>query len=291
MLPPSVEETIEDIEADHTSGAAHIAAVGLKGLDALVKATDGRPSPDQLREAAHRLSSAQRTNAALYNLSHLFVQFVGEGQEPKAVLRQLRADLEGAREKVAGNFLKVAPDRGSVVTLTFSDNVLACLLAAGRKGRLERVYVMESRPVSEGRFLVVALTEAGIPATLVPDVLGPGLMADAAYALVGADSVLRDGAVINKAGSYPLALACADHGKPFFVAAESLKFDARHDSSTWPGSPPMNPKEVWDRPPEKIDVMNRYFEVVPARLVTRVATDRGAFTPEAIRSTLMQAKA
>lgn len=290
MLPPSVEETIEDIEADHTSGASQIAGRGLKGLAALVAESGGRPDPNVLREAVHRISQAQRTNAALYNLMQIFAQLVAEGQDPNAVLAQLREELESARESVARNFLKVAPDRGSVVTLTFSANVLTCLHVAAQKGLLDRVYVMESRPLNEGRFLIVALTEAGIPATLVSDALGPGLMAEASYALVGADSVLRDGSIVNKAGTYALGLAAADYRKPLYVACESFKFDARYDSASWPGSPPMNPREVWDRPPEKIDVINRYFEVTPAKLVTMVATERGAFAPDTIKTMLAQAK-
>lgn len=291
MLPPSVEEGIEDILADHTSGASQIAGMALKALDALVRETGGKPSPELLREAARRIPEAQRTNAALHNVVQLFVRLVEEGQPPEEVLEHLRSELAGAREHVARTFLKLLAKRSKVVTLTFSANVLASLQAAGREGLLERVYVMESRPVNEGRFLLVALTEAGIPATLVPDALGPALLGDADCALIGADSVLRDGAVINKIGSYALGLAAKDHGKPLYVATESLKFDARFDSSAWAGSPPMPAKELWDRPPREIDVLNRYFEVVPARLVTMVATERGAYAPETIRTMLAQARA
>ena len=290
MLPPSVEETIEDIVDDHTSGASRIAGMGLKALETLVAEAPGGIPPDVLQEAARRIPEAQRTNAALYNVVHIFARLVQEGQEPQAVVRRLRDDLESARQHVAKSLLKILPGRGSVVTLTFSANVLSCLQLAGEKGLLDRVYVMESRPVNEGRFLVIALTEAGIRATLVPDALGPSLLRDASYALIGADSVLRDGAVINKIGSYSLGLAAADAKKPLFVACETLKFDARSDSSSWTGSPAMPAKELWDRPPEKIDMMNRYFEVVPSRLVTMVATDRGAYAPDTIRTMLAQAK-
>jgi len=290
VLPQAVEDAIETIASDHTSGANRIARIGLRGLEALIDTSRGRPEPDSVREATRRLAAAQHTNAALYNVTQVFAHLVAEGQEPKDVLAHLRGELESAREKVAGNFLKIAPDSGVVVTLTFSDNVLACIVRAHEKGRLERVYVMESRPLFEGRFLAVALKEAGIPATLVPDSMGPGLLATATYALVGADSVLRDGSIVNKVGTYALALGAKDHGRPTYVACESLKFDARYDEGSWPGAPLMPSTEVWDRPPEAVDTMNRYFEVVPARLVSRIATERGTFEPETVRTMLSQAK-
>lgn len=289
VLPQSVEEVIEDIEADHTSGASRIASMGLQALEDLVKAAGPRLDAATVQEAARRIADAQRTNAALYNVAQLFARLVSEGHDPKEVLVHLKEELETARDHVARTFLKVAPDRGTVVTLTFSANVLASLQLAASKGRIERVYVMEARPVMEGRFLVVALTEAGIPATLVPDAMGPGLMAEATYALVGADTILRDGSFVNKTGSYGLALAAADYKKPLYVAAETLKFDARHDLASWPGGPEMNPREVWPNPPERIDIRNRYFEAVPARLVALYATERGTYAPDIVKTMLSQA--
>lgn len=289
MLPPSVEEAIQQLSEDRTSGASRIARIGLQALALLTMEAKGRPAAEDLREAARRISEAQPAMAVVHNVAHMYAQLVAEGQEPKAVFEQIMGELESARDRVARSFLKIAPEHAVVITTSFSDNVLAAIQAAASKGLIERVYALESRPLLEGRFLVVALTEAGIPSTLVTDAIGPTLVDRATCVLVGADSVLRDGAIVNKIGSYALALAAADRKKPFYVACETLKFDARYDEATWPGSPAMNPKEIWDRPPEKIDVMNRPFELTPARLVTSIATERGTFAPDLVRTMLAQA--
>ncbi len=289
MLPPSVEEAIQELSEDHTSGASRVARIGLQAMALLTMDAKGRPTSEDLREAARRISEAQPAMAVVHNVAHLYAQLVMEGQEPKAVLDEILGELESARERVARSFLKIAPDHADVVTTSYSDNVLSTIQMAASKGKVDHVYALESRPLLEGRFLMIALTEAGIPATLVPDALGPSLLARATCALVGADSVLRDGSIVNKIGTYALALAAADRRKPFYVACETLKFDARYDADTWPGSPPMNPKELWERPPEKIDVMNRHFEVTPARLVTSIATERGTFAPDLVKTMLAQA--
>ena len=290
MLPPSVEESIQQLSEDRTSGASRIARIGLQAMAMLSMEAKGRPAAEDLREAARRISEAQPAMAVVHNVAHLYAQLVAEGQEPKAVFDEILGELESARDRVARSFLKIAPEHADVITTSFSDNALAAIQMAASKGRIDHVYALESRPLLEGRFLVVALTEAGIPATLVPDALGPNLVARATCVLVGADSVLRDGSVVNKIGSYALALAAADRKKPFYVVCETLKFDARFDEATWPGSPTMNPKEIWDRPPEKIDVMNRPFELTPARLVTSIATERGVYPPDLVRTMLAQAK-
>jgi translation initiation factor eIF-2B subunit delta len=287
VLPQAVEDVVEEIRSDHTSGANRIARKGLKGLEALL--AEAALDPGVAREAARYIAAAQETNAALYNVCHLFAALVAEGHPPADVLARLRGELESARPAIARNFLKVAPDRGSVVTLTYSDNVLACLQAAHEQGRVARVVVLESRPLNEGRFLAIALKESGLATVLAPDPLGPSLVAESDYVLVGADSVLRDGSIVNKTGTYALALAAADRRKPMYVACETLKFDARYDAASWPGAPDRPGREVWENPPEAIDLANRYFEVVPGKLVTMVATERGSYGPDTIRTMLTRA--
>ena len=41
--------------------------------------------------------------------------------------------------------------------------------------------------------------------------------------LLGAEGVVENGGVINKLGTYQIALAAAAHNTPFYVAAESYK--------------------------------------------------------------------
>lgn len=290
MLPPSVEDSIRSIAEDRTSGAAKLARVTLETMMLLVMERQGRPSAEELTETARKLSDAQPSMAIVHNVAQLIASLVTEGGDPREVQIQIRAELDTARERIARTFLKVAPERAVVVTLSESENVVECLRRLDEKGALDRVWVMESRPLSEGRNMAKTLREAGIEVTLTTDAAGPAHMADAAIALVGADSVLRDGAVVNKVGSYPLALAARAHGKPFLVACEALKFDTRSTAATWPGSPPRDSAEVWDQPPYGVDVWNRYFEVVPSELVTRVLTERGGYAPEILQAMLSDAR-
>ncbi len=290
MLPLSVEEAIRGIAEDRTSGASKLARLALEVMGLAIMDAKGRPQPRDLAEAARRISEAQPAMSIVHNVAHLVSQLVAEGQDPKAVLETTRQELDAAREKIARTFLKVAPDRGAVVTLSYSENVLEALRTAHGKGRVDRVFVMESRPLFEGRALAKELGDAGIPVTVVADALGPSLMVDAACALVGADAILRDATVINKIGTYALALAATDAKKPFYVACESLKFDARFDTAGWPVPGPRPPEELWDGRGERIDVLSRYFEVTPGRLVTTTVTERGTYTPAVIQTMLAQAR-
>ena len=274
MLPEPVEEAIHAIADDRRSGASKLARIALDTMELAIMEAKGRPDPKALTEVARRISAAQPAMAIVHNVVHLVARLVSEGQDPKAVIEVTRAELDGARSRIARTFLKIAPPRGIVVTLSSSETVLEALKLANARGLIVRVDALESAPGFEGRTFAASLTDAGIPVTVVPDPEGPVRLATASYALVGADSVLRDGSVVNKIGTQALALAAKDHEKPFYVACETLKFDARYDSTSSPHRPDTD----------------RLFDVTPAELVTMVVTERGTYTPDVIRTMLAPAR-
>ena len=271
MLSPLVEEAIEAIAGDRASSASRLARVALETMGLATLEGAGREDPVELTEIARTISEAQPAMAIIHNVVHLFARLVAEGHEPMDVLREIHTELDSARERIGKTFLKIAPDDATVLTLSHSESVRSCLLAAHAKRRILQVLVMEAGPSFEGRAMAKILQGDGVPAGVIPDDLGPGRVGEATYVLVGADSVLRDGSVVNKKGTLPLAQAGAERGKPVYVACESLKFDTRFDGASWP------------RAGEGL------FDVTPGRLVTTVVTERGTYTAEIIRTMLTQA--
>ena len=272
MLPAPVEETIRSIAEDRTSGASKLARLALDAMGLAVVEAKGHPDPKELGEVARRLSDAQPAMAIVHNVAHLVARLISEGLDPRSVLGEVRTELDHARDRIARTFLKVVPPHATIITLSHSDNVLEAIKMAHGRGHVNRAYVLESGPLFEGRTLASALSDAGVPSMAVPDAEGSSLMARASCALVGADSVLRDGSVVNKVGTHSLARAAVDRKKPFYVACETLKFDARYDAATWPGL--------------RIPTMNSTFEVTPPELITTTVTERGTYTPEIVRTML-----
>src|SRR3989442_15691194 len=84
----------------------------------------GRPGPKELAEVARRISEAQPAMAIVHNVAQLVARLVSEGLDPKAVLLEIRTELDRARERIARTFLKVVPPHATIVTLSYSDNVL-----------------------------------------------------------------------------------------------------------------------------------------------------------------------
>jgi translation initiation factor 2B subunit (eIF-2B alpha/beta/delta family) len=284
MPPETVEDAIRRIATDRTSSASQLARLTLDTMALAVAEAEGTPPPTPLMEVARRLSEAQPAMAIVHNVANLVARLVAEGQDPRLVIDLVRSELEEARDRIVRNFLKVVPDRGTIVTLSYSDHVFEAIKAAHARTLVESVFVLESRPLLEGRALAAALAKVGVTTSIVPDDSGPSLFREASYGLVGADSVLRDATLVNKIGTHSLARAAESHHKPFYVVCETLKFDARYDVSTWPGTAGRKTNER----PDLASGPDGYrdFDVTPGRLVTMFATERGSYAPDTVRTML-----
>lgn len=160
---------------------------------------------------------------------------------------------------------------------------LAPIYVAHERGWRIEVLADETRPLLQGaRLTAWELARAGIPVTLCADAMAASLMAAGRVDLVivGADRIAANGDVVNKIGTYGLAVLARHHGIPFVVAAPWSTVDAaspdgaaitiEHRATaeiTNCGGVPVAPTDI--------DVHNPAFDVTPAALVTWVVTDRG----------------
>src|SRR4051812_18469234 len=145
---------------------------------------------------------------------------------------------------------------------------------AWERGRLEHVWVDETRPLLQGaRLTAWELDRLGIPFRVVADSAAASLMAQGLVdrVVVGADRIAANGDVANKVGTYPLAVLAERHGVPFHVAAPLSTIDP--ETPTGAGFPieERDPSEVAERVP----AFNPAFDVTPAALVSSIFTEAG----------------
>ena len=163
--------------------------------------------------------------------------------------------------------------------------------AAVEEGKRIHVYVDETRPVLQGaRLTAWELMQEHIPCTLITDNMAGHFMYHDMIdlAIVGADRIARNGDVANKIGTYSLAVLCKEHGIPFYVAAPLSTIDFSIESGTQIPIEERNPREVThvfgkvQIAPDGVNVANPAFDVTPARYVTAIITEVGAFHPKDI---------
>jgi len=175
---------------------------------------------------------------------------------------------------------------GALATAGFG-TALGVIRAAHAQGRVDRVWVDETRPVMQGsRLTAWECAREGIPHTLIADVVAASLMARGQVDLIvtGADRIATNGDTANKIGTYALAVLGRYHRVPFYVAAPFSTIDPALASGEHIPIEERDPAEVrrvgaQQTAPATSPVFNPAFDVTPAALITAIITERGVFRP------------
>lgn len=284
---------VAPLRADVVSGAA---VIGRTASEVVCRAVSRFPveSSEELRQILAALCmeilEAQPAMAPLVAMASEALRSFDSGEELEAArakvltrMESFRRRLEEGAESVAQEAKPFLPPRGRVLTHSDSSTVRSTLARLGPELGLQ-VTCLEARPMSEGKAMARYLARAGLPVTFAVDASGCSLVREVDLLLLGADSV-GDQGVVNKVGSYALALSAQDLGKPVYVLVDETKLLP-------PGFPQVlgddrPEEEVW-RAPSGVRVWNRYFEAVPLELITNVITETAPHSPEGLLTTRRQ---
>jgi methylthioribose-1-phosphate isomerase len=170
---------------------------------------------------------------------------------------------------------------GALATVDYG-TALGIVRAAFEMGLEPFVYALETRPRAQGaRLTTWELQRLGVPHRLIADSAAGRLLQQgmADVALSGADRVCANGDVVNKVGTYPLALLCREHGLPFYAAAPLSTVDVDTADGAQVVIEERAESEVTDFAPAGTRAWNPAFDVTPAALVTAIVTERGVARP------------
>ena len=281
-----------DLEASKAglSTSAEVCAFVAGKLDHLFTS---RPTAVNLGEAVQRLkASASALAAAGASGADAAERIIAECEAMLAddvaanrAIGAFGADaLCAAVGKAPGAPLRVLThcNTGSLATAGYG-TALGVVRALRESDRLEHIYCNETRPYNQGaRLTAYEIAFEKMPGTLICDSAAASLMRQKKVdaVVVGADRVADNGDTANKIGTYNLAVSCAYHGVPFFVAAPVSTLDP----STKKGGDIV----IEDRPAEEIThvrgarvaadgigVWNPSFDVTPGCLIAGIITEKG----------------
>lgn len=173
---------------------------------------------------------------------------------------------------------------GSLATVDYG-TALGVIRAAWKNGKGIKVIATETRPLLQGaRLTAYELFRDGIPVTLITDsmvgyVMSKGLVDKV---LVGADRIVKD-AVVNKIGTYTIAVLAHEHEVPFYVAAPKSTFDMERLAKDVVVEE-RNVEEVVkfrgvQVAPKGVPAFNPAFDITPLKYVTAIIYEEGVVSP------------
>lgn len=187
-----------------------------------------------------------------------------------------------------GDVILTHCNAGALATVDYG-TALGTIRAAFEHGKKLKVIASETRPLLQGaRLTAYELQKDGIPVTLITDNMVGYVMHKKMIdeVIVGADRIVSD-AVINKIGTFNVAVLAQKHGIPFYVAAPKSTFDLTRKSSDVVIEE-RNPDEVTHVgscriAPEGVRALNPAFDITPLEYVTAIICETGILYKEDFR--------
>jgi methylthioribose-1-phosphate isomerase len=186
----------------------------------------------------------------------------------------------GARLIEDGDALLTHCNAGCLATVDYG-TALAVIRVAFEQGKRIRVFATETRPLLQGaRLTAFELKRDKIPVTLITDNMIGYVMSKklVSKVIVGADRIVKD-AVINKIGTFTVAVVAHEHDIPFYVAAPRSTFDLTRFSRDVTIEE-RSPEEViffgkQRIAPRGINVLNPAFDITPLKYVSGIICETG----------------
>ncbi len=190
--------------------------------------TQTRPTAVNLFWGAERMLVLAYDNRDL-SLSELRALIVQEAKNMVAEdeARNRALGLHGAELLEPGSKILTHCNAGSLATAFFG-TALGVIFSAHEQGKIEHVWVDETRPVMQGaRLTAWELMMAGVPCALITDNMSASIMRGGGVdaIVVGADRIAANGDTANKIGTYGLAVLAKQHNIPFYIAAPTSTVD------------------------------------------------------------------
>ncbi len=265
----------------------------MKGLETVFSALlSTRPTAVNIKWAVERIKKLLKENKE-ESVSKLKMLLIEEAQKIHAEDIEVNKAIGrwGAQFIKDGDTILTHCNAGSLATGGYG-TATAPMFVAIEQGKKIQVIADETRPVLQGaRLTAWELMQAGVPVTLITDNSAGALMkkGEINLAIVGTDRTVRNGDVANKIGTYSVAVLCREHKIPFYVAAPLSSIDFSIPTGDRIPIEERGPEEVTHIfgtcriAPDNVKVRNMAFDVTPAKYITAIITEKGAFRPRDIR--------
>jgi methylthioribose-1-phosphate isomerase len=187
--------------------------------------------------------------------------------------------------QIAKHLVDMFPMNGRVLTQCFGETIVGQMLKEARlRGNNLKIYCAETRPYFQGARLTASVAkDMGFDVTVITDNMPAFAIQNEKIEVFtsAADVICQDGYIVNKIGTFQIAIVSKYMGIPYFVtgAPES-------------GHPTIDTVKIEMRDPEFVlqamgvrtameGVKGYYpsFDITPPHLVSGVVTDRGIYSP------------
>jgi len=263
-MPESLDSLIRRIKSLEIQGAKQIAVHSLKFLRIYTKK---RGFGKDFKTAIKKLEKSRPTAVVLHNCLEILKK-----NPSQQTITKLLSQLNEATKEIGKRGHVVIKNNYKIMTHCHSGEALSVIKQAWKEGKKITVYATETRPKYQGIITAKELSKLGIPTILITDSAAGYYMDKVDALIVGTDAIRKEG-VVNKIGTYMMALTAYQHKKPIYFVGNTLKLDKRKKIII-----EMRSEDEVYRKIKGVEIENPAFDITPWKYVTRIITEKGVMT-------------
>lgn len=300
----TVKQVFEAIRNMNIRGAPAIGICAAFGMCIAARECGG--DINKLKSLAEYLCSARPTAV---NLSWAITRMLDAAEKPGDIYESFDREAilimeedEAMNKKIGENLLTLLPQKAVIMTYcnagvlaaTKYGTALSPIYVGLEQGRTFSVYACETRPRLQGsRLTAFELQQAGVDVTVICDNNAANILrqGNVDAVITGCDRVAANGDAANKVGTFGLSIIAKYFKIPFYIAAPTPTIDFTTKTGNDIIIEYRNEEEVSKRfgvrsVPLGVKILNPAFDVVPAKNITAIVTQKGIFKPSELKCLL-----
>ncbi|MGH4117412.1 S-methyl-5-thioribose-1-phosphate isomerase [Clostridium sp.] len=246
-----------------------------------------------LEKAAYDISHARPTTANRMSIITkgclaAAKEALSEGKDASQAIFNATIDSLNRRystmDKVGEYLADMFPKNGCIMTQCFGETIIGTMLRAARKRNNEiKIYCAETRPYLQGaRLTASCCSQMGFDTTVITDNMVAYTMQNKNIDLFtsAADTIVKEGYIANKIGTFQIAILAKHFGIPYFVTGIP---DVDKEKGSDIIIEERDYREVLSyggmkNTLEGVKGIYPSFDITPPHLISGIVTDKGIFS-------------
>ena len=214
----------------------------------------------------------------------------------ETIERYLQERLEYADRAIAQHALTKIHDGDILLTFGYTEAIDVLLRTAQEEKVDFYVWIVDARPLTEGKRLLKSLRELGIPCGYIQLNALTYVMQQVTKVFLGASALLVNGSIYGRIGTACVALLAKSHHVPVLVCCETYKISNKVQLESITQNELGNPHDLLlDRSntnssnntkelskPNNLKTANLLYDVTPDKFVSGIITELGIIPPTSV---------
>ena len=283
----NIQLMLEDLRNDNISGANELIDKALEIVKIQLESVE-EPNESIKEEIFKLMKQIIDSRPSMAPLINMIGYLIHDLEKVNKIILEEKIDQfyvdkverEKALTKAFRTFLRnIKVSSPKIMLISYSSTIINQLIE--NKNYDFEIFILESRPLLEG-IRVAETLSSYFKTNLIIDAAMGKFIDQIDLILIGVDSILKDGSIINKIGTFPLTVLANEKNIDVYAVGDFFKYNLKdhYGKEVIIEEKPTNELYSEESQKELLKIHNYYFDITPSKYITGIISDLGILKME-----------